>query len=207
MADITQNSTDGLALHSVDAEMASHDGSEAIRVVLSADAGSVENPNFALIDGLDFTDGVIEVEVAGLTLPDGPPLARGFIGFAFRIADDLSGFESMYIRPTNGRAEDQLRRNHSVQYFSYPDYGWKRLRDETPGLYETYTDLVAGVWTKLRAEIKGETARLFVHDVDQPTLIVNDMKLGPKAHGSVGLWVGPGTEGFFRNFRITAKGG
>ena len=203
MVDLTLDSLDGLIAQNVDMEAASHGGSSAARVVLAGDAKPGENPNFAMLGDLDFTDGTIEVEVAGMTLPDGPPGARGFIGFAFRIAEDFSGFEGMYIRPTNGRADDQLRRNHSVQYFSYPDYGWKRLRDETPGQYETYADMVPGAWTKVRAEISGEKAQLFVQDAEQPTLIVNDMKLGASAHGSVGLWVGIGTEGFFRNLRIT----
>jgi hypothetical protein len=28
------------------------------------------------------------------------------------MADDPSHYEAIYLRPTNGRAEDQLRRNH-----------------------------------------------------------------------------------------------
>lgn len=203
MVEFALNNLDGLTPQNVDAVVANHDGSDAVRVVLAADAEPGENPNFLMVEGLEFSNGTIEVEVAGATLPDGPPQARGFIGFTFRIASDMSAFEGMYIRPTNGRADDQLRRNHSVQYFSYPGYGWKRLRDETPGQYETYADLVPGEWTKLRAEIEGEKARLYVNDVEQPTLIVNDMKLGAGATGSVGLWSGIGTEGFFRNLRIT----
>ncbi len=203
MTDLKLNSLDGLILQNVEAEVVSREGSDAVRVVLADGAKPGENPNFALVDGLDFSDGTIELEVIGLTLPNGPPQARGFIGFTFRIAEDLSSFEGLYIRPSNGRAEDQLRRNHSVQYFSYPGYGWKRLRDETPGQYETYADMVPGEWTKLRAEIKGDKARLFVGDAEQPTLVVNAMKLGADAHGSVGLWGGVGTAGFYRNLRIT----
>ena len=48
------------------------------------------------------------------------------------------------------------------------------------------------------------TARLSVNGAEQPCLIVNDMKLAPLS-GGVALWVGPGTEGYFSNLKITAK--
>ena len=57
------------------------------------------------------------------------------------------------LRPTNGRAEDQPRRNHSTQYVSEPDFPWQRLRQENPGVYETYTDLQPGVWTKINRAV------------------------------------------------------
>jgi hypothetical protein len=96
----------------------------------------------------------------------------------------------------------QLRRNHPVQYFSFPDYPWHRLRSETPGMYETYADLEEGVWTKLRIDVNGDMARLYVNGVEQPTLIVNDLKLGADASGKLGLWVGPGTEAYFANLEV-----
>ena len=65
-------------------------------------------------------------------------------------------------------------------------------------------DLQPGVWTRYRIEIDGRKARLFVHGAEQPSLIVNDLKLEP-ADGRVALWVGPGTEGYFANLKITAR--
>ena len=53
----------------------------------------------------------------------------------------------------------------------------------------------------MRIDVKGTTARLFVHDAPQPALIVNDLKLGTEG-GGVALWIGAGTEGFFSNVRI-----
>jgi hypothetical protein len=117
---------------------------------------------FAFVPGLDFRDGTIEVDVAGSPLSNAPPGARGFIGLAFRI--DMKGgsfaCEGFYVRPTNGRAEDQVRRNHSTQYFSYPGYDFDRLRREAPGRYESCADLVPDEWTHLRIEASGATARL-----------------------------------------------
>src|SRR4051794_1459228 len=113
--------------------------------------------------------------------------------------------ESFYIRPTNGRAEDQVRRNRSTQYFSYPGYDFDRLRREAPGQYESYADLVPGEWTHLRIEVSGATARLYVGAATQPTLIVRDLKRGADAHGTVGLFVDNGTDGHFRNLVVTPR--
>ena len=95
-------------------------------------------------------------------------------------------YECIYLRPTQGRADDQLRRNHSVQYISHPEYPWERLRKENPSQYETYTDLVPGEWTKVKIEVKGNKARLWVNGSDQPTMLVNDLKLGD-AQGPIAL--------------------
>ena len=201
MSEIDLN-LDDLIPNDVEATIAFHNGYDAIRLVLTPDAETPDNPTFARIDNLEFHNGIIEVEVAGRPLPDAIPEARGFIGIAFRIQDDLSAFECMYIRPTNGRAEQQLRRNRASQYFSYPDWKFDRLRTEVPGHYEAYVDLVTGAWTKMRIEVMGERASLFVHDNDQPTIIVNDLKHGAEMKGSIGLYIDNGTEGFFKNLKV-----
>jgi hypothetical protein len=95
-----------------------------------------------------------------------------------------------------------VRRNHSTQYASLPDYPWFRLRKETPGKYESYADLVAGKWTHLRVVVAGERASLYVNDAPQPALVVNDLKLGA-ARGKIGLWIGPGTIGYFSRMVVT----
>ncbi len=92
----------------------------------------VDEPTFVKLQGVDFKDGRIEVNVLSRLLPNASETARGFIGVAFRINDDNSKFECIYIRPTNGRANDQIRRNHSIHYFSYPDFKSDRLRKESP---------------------------------------------------------------------------
>ena len=155
MADISI-ALDNLRPNDVIPSEAEHQGSPATRLVLTPDAETPDNPTFARIKDLEFHNGTIEIEVAGRPLPDAFPEARGFIGVAFRIAEDLSAFECMYLRPTNGRAEVQLRRNRATQYFSYPDWKFDRLRQEVPGHYESYVDLETGVWTKLRIEVDGE---------------------------------------------------
>jgi len=95
-----------------------------------------------------------------------------------------------------------LRRNHAVQYESIPDFPWDRLRREQPGVYESYTDLEVGAWTKMKIEVAGRSARLYVNGATQPCLIVNDLKLG-ETRGQVGLWAHIATNAYFSNLKIT----
>jgi hypothetical protein len=120
------------------------------------------------------------------------------------VPPDASKYDYVYIRPTNPRADDQERRSHSTQYASYPDNEWLKLRTEPPGKYESYTDLIPGAWTHLKIEIAGITMRLYVNRATQPTLLVNDLKLGDRT-GAVALWIGVGTEAYFANLRLKPK--
>ena len=189
---------DRLELHNVKAEAVNYDGKPAVRVDPLPNAAN--GASYAILKGSHFHNGTIEVELAGKPGANAGPGARGFIGIAFRVQGDR--FEYIYLRPTNGRADDQIRRNHSTQYAAYPEFDFDRLRKESPEKYESYVDLEPGLWTKYRILIDGAKARLFVHGADQPCLIVNDMKLGD-SEGAVALFVGPGTEGYFTNLKIT----
>ena len=179
-----------------------YEGKESLKI-LETEADS--EVRFVKINNLNFADGSIEAEIVGKLAEGANKQARGFVGIAFRINDDNSKFECIYLRPSNARAEDQVRRNHSVQYISYPDFPWYKMRQDYPKKYETYVDLVPGEYTKVRIEINGEKARLFVHGNDQPTLIINDLKHGADMQGCIGLWIGPGTEAYFSNLQVTIK--
>ena len=179
-------------------------GSPGLEVRRSVSGAAPDIDTFAFVPGLDFHNGTIEVEVAGSPLPDAPAGARGFVGVVFRVetTDGSFGCEGIYLRPTNGRADDQVRRNHSTQYFAYPGHDFSRLRREAPARYKSYVDLVPGEWTAMRIEVEDATAKLFVGTAQQPVLIVKDLKRGADAHGSVGLYVDNGTDGHFRKLRV-----
>jgi hypothetical protein len=195
---------DQLTPHNVSLSSVTYEGRKAVRLIESGPVGNGEA--FAIVKGTSFRDGAIEAELAGKPGAGAQGDARGFIGIAFRLQSEgeKPKYEYIYLRPTNGRADDQVRRNHSVQYASWPDFDYDRLRRESPEKYESYVDLEAGAWTKIRIEVQGRTARLYVHDAQQPCLIVNDLKLDPK-EGGVALWIGPGTEGYFSDLKITPK--
>jgi len=177
-------------------------GKQVVKIIRDSNLKTADEPSFVKIKDVDFKDGTIEVKVLSRLLKTAPATARGFIGVAFRIDSLNSKFESIYLRPTNGRAEDQLRRNHSIQYFSYPDYKFDRLRKEAEGIYESYADMGLNEWITMRIEVKGKQAKLFLNNNKQPSLIVNDLKLGDNVSGAIGLWVDNGTEGYFTDLKI-----
>lgn len=193
---------DQLTPQNVLLKQTNYHGRSAVQVIAAPD--SPNGSSYAILKGVSFQDGAIEVDVAGKPAAAAGPGARGFIGIAFRLRDNR--YEYIYIRPTNGRADDQVRRNHSTQYSSYPDFDFARLRRESPEKYESYVDLQPGEWTKFRIEVEGPKARLYINNSREPVLIVNDLKLQPQA-GGIALWVGPGTEGYFSNLIITGNSG
>jgi hypothetical protein len=162
---------------------------------------TVDEPTFLKLKGVNLENGIVEVKVLSRLLPNAPAFARGFIGLAFRINEDNTAYESIYLRPTNGRAEDQFRRNHSVQYYAYPDYKFDRLRAESKGEYETYADMGLDEWITVRIEFIGKSAKLYLNDQKSPAFLVGEM-LGSTNSGSIGLWVEIGTEGYFKDFKI-----
>ena len=178
------------------------EGKKTIRVTKDPKVKAVDEATFARLVESDFRNGIIEVKVLSKLLKDAPDFARGFIGIAFRIDVSNSKFECIYIRPTNGRAEDQLRRNHSTQYFSYPDFKFDRLRKESPEKYESYADMGLNEWITIKIEVKDEKAKLYLNGQEHSVLIVNDLKHGAGASGGIGLWVEVGTEGHFSDLKV-----
>jgi hypothetical protein len=198
MVPLCAQTPDQLEAHGVSVTGGAYQGKSAVRLDALPDASNGES--YAIVKGSRFRNGTIEVELAGKPAANAGPGARGFIGIAFRVQGNR--YEYIYLRPTNGRADDQVRRNHSTQYGARPEFDFDRLRKESPEKYESYVDLEPGVWTTYRIVVDGTTARLFVHGTAQPCLVVNDMKLGD-SEGAVALWVGPGTEGYFANLKIS----
>lgn len=199
--EIRLNAIDNLELRNVKADFLTYRDRAAVRITDIAPPDTGDEGRLAIVKGTSFKNGTIEVLLTGDTAVGAPPLARGFVGIAFRVAD-RSHFECFYIRPKNGRSDDQLQRNHSTQYISVPGFPWNRLRSETPGKYESYVDLVPGEWTQIKIQVSGQTARLYVNGADLPALIVNDLKQ-PLTEGAIALWVGPGTIAHFAGLKVT----
>ncbi len=163
---------------------------------------TVDEPTYLKLDNFQFENGTIEVKVLSrLQHPLPFKAARGFIGIAFRIAENDTAFENIYLRPSVGRSESQLARNHSVQYFAYPHYKFQRLRKEAPGTYETYADIGLNEWISLKIEVRDRKALLYINGQLHPSFIVGEMKAATTI-GAIGLWVDIGTEGFFKDLKI-----
>jgi len=98
-----------------------------------------------------------------------------------------------------------VRRNHSIQYYSYPDYKFDRLRKESAEKYESYSDMEMNKWITMTIEVKDAQAKLFLNNNTQPSLIVNDLKHGIDNSGAIGLWIDIGTIGYFKDLKITKQ--
>ncbi|MFN7932043.1 MAG: hypothetical protein U0R19_01875 [Bryobacteraceae bacterium] len=221
------SSADGLTLHNIIATPVTMQGKKAIKLTappsaerpapatkggLKKGGGGPGGPDgnrqdhLALLDGVEFTNGTIEVDLAGE--PGAGAAAggaRGFVGVAFRVQPDRKTYDCFYLRPTNGRADDQERRNHSAQYIQHPNFPWFKLRQETPSKYESYVDIGPAEWIHVKIEVNGEKAKLFVNNHPQPALIVNDVKSGASAKGAVALWIEGSTIAHYANLKVTAN--
>ena len=194
--------TKDLVLVNVKAEAVDYKGRKAVRITKDKDTAKRDFDGFALLKGTDFQDGAIEADIA-LKITR-PPAYRmpGFVGIAFRARPDASRFELFYLRPGNSHADDQAMRNHSVQYTSEPDFGWYRLRREWPWVYESHEELQTETWTKVKIDVKGRSARLYINGSEQPSLVVDGLK-GEDLRGGVALWGYQDEEAYFSNLRIT----
>ena len=188
----------------VDVELSSSEGTEVLRVVKPEDNMEPDVATYARLVGSDFHDGTIEVDVRARLSSWADVDCRGFIGIVFRASDDDDRFEGFYVRPRNGRScTEPQRRIHTMQYFSYPGYTFAYFRERGIADYEAQADIEMDEWVHIKAEVAGTEGRFFVDDMDSPALVVPKMFAGDSARGGVGLYVDNGTDGLFRNVRVT----
>jgi hypothetical protein len=203
-------------LHNVTGEIVKFQGEKVLKIERDLKAlpfdsnrleSTVDETHYARLLGLDdFENGTIEVKMYSQIQDPSPyPPAAGFIGLYFRIKEDDSEFESIYLRPKVGRINNQFARNHAVQYFSYPDYKFQTLREKFPaGSYEGAAPVMLNEWITMRIEVNGETAEMFINDFKYSSFIVNKM-LGKTKKGYVGLYVDIATIGYFKDLKVTKK--
>ena len=103
-----------------------------------------------------------------------------------------------------GGSDNQLFRNHTVQYFSYPTFKFDTLRKIAPFRYEGSAPVALNEWIKIRIEVNGESAEMFINDAKYSTFVVDKM-LGKNQKGFVGLYVDIGTIGYFKDLKIAKK--
>lgn len=179
------------------------DGEQVLRVNKTEKIDEPDENTYAKVRNLTFHNGTIEVKMRSRLLPDAPAHARGFIGITFRGNDDDSYFESFYVRPTNGTTDDPVRKAHGCQYFAYPTYTFSYFRERGITQYEAPIDFGLDQWVTLKAVIQGERADFYINGADTPLLSVEKLLHGTGEPGSVGLFVDIGTDGFFKDLKIT----
>lgn len=150
------------------------------------------------LDGYDFGNGVIEVDMLGRS----QPVQGSFLGVAFRVVDART-HDAVYFRPFNFRAADKVRHSHAVQYASHPVWPWEKLRSKRADQYEkaVVPEPDGDEWFHARIVVERPKVTVFVNGATTPCLTVNE--LSGRARGSIGLWVGEGSGGHFANLRVS----
>lgn len=153
----------------------------------------------AWIKGTTFKKGTIELDVKGKDV-----MQQSFVGIAFHGTSD-SSYDCVYFRPFNFNAPDAMRKKHSVQYISMPQFDWSHLRAKYPGKYENALtkSIDADSWFHAKIVVEANKIAVFVNGDDKPSLTVkplNDYK-----SGKIGFWTGNYSDGSFSNLSIKTK--
>ncbi len=202
-------------LHNVTGEIIKFQGKKVLKIERDLNAipfdvnnieKTVDEPHYARLLGLDdFENGTIEVKMySQIQNPPPYPGVAGFIGVYFRVEEDDSAFEGIYLRPKVGRVSNQQFRNRAVQYISYPHAKFDILRKIAPFKYEGSAPVSLNEWITMRIEVNGETAEMFINNMKHSTFIVDKM-LGNHKKGGIGLYVDIGTIGYFKDLKVTRR--
>jgi len=153
-----------------------------------------EGEGLAIYQDLEFENGTIEFDVNGKDV-----LQQSFVGVAFHIQND-STYNAVYFRPFNFKKPE--RTSHSVQYISHPKFTWQKLRSEFPEQFEKTVTPVPNPdeFFHARIEVKWPLVKVFVENADNPSLEVKMLSTFKK--GKIGLWVGHGSDGTFKNLAV-----
>jgi hypothetical protein len=178
---------------------ASEKGTSVVRLKPKGPVGPGSNIGLALVEGVEFTEGALEIDLKG----NGEREAS-FLGVAFGVASEKS-FEAVYFRPFNFRKQDRVFRGRAVQYVAWPQYTWEKLRKDKPGRYESAVKPIPDPsgWFHARVEVTKKQVRVWVEDAKDPCLVVD--RLASREKGKVGLLV-DSKESAFRNFKIRPSG-
>jgi hypothetical protein len=155
-----------------------------------------EGYGVAWLQDVQFSDGTIEIDLRGKDVKQG-----SFLGIAFH-GRSKDTCEAIYFRPFNFLATDSAQRSHMVQYVFENKYGWERLRNEYPGVYEGQVSPVLRPeeWFHVKIEVQGKVIKVFTNHSITPCLVVNSLNTNYK--GNLGLWVGNTSPGDFANLKV-----
>lgn len=182
-------------LINADFDTTTKDGKSAVQLAPKAKVEKGSSIGLALVQGLEFGEGTLEVDLKGKGKYQG-----SFVGLAFSVVDGKT-FEAVYFRPFNFMRDPESFRSRAVQYVAWPDNPWEKLRTGQPGKFEATVKPVPDPdgWFHARIEVTKKKVRVWVDDGKEPCLVVD--RLASREKGKVGLWV-DSHEGSFANLKI-----
>lgn len=156
-----------------------------------------EGDGMMILKDFDFENGTIEFEVKGENKQ-----GASFVGLAFNIQNQEE-YETLYFRPFNFKNE--ARKMNSFQYAYEPNFSWNMLREKFPQKYENELSPAPNPdeWIHVRITKQNNRVHIYAQKQKKPVLIVDC--LSDNFAGRIGLWVGNGSKGDFRNLKIKAK--
>ena len=158
-----------------------------------------ENDGIAWLKGIEFSNGIIELDIRGKDI-----FQQSFVGIAFHGIDNVN-LDAVYFRPFNFQSPDPARKIHAVQYISQPDNTWYVLREKHTGEYEKAVSPApnGNDWFHAKIEINYPKVTVYINSNTEPSLIVD--QLNNRQTGKVGLWVGNNSDGDFANLQISTQ--
>jgi hypothetical protein len=171
------------------------EGKRVVRVRPKVIAPTGSSIGLAVVEGLEFVEGSLEIDLKGKGKEE-----RSFLGVAFGVVDGKT-FEAVYFRPFNFMPDDKAFRARAVQYVAWPEHTWEKLRRRKPGVYESAVKPVADPsgWFHARIVVTRQKVSVWVEDAKEPCLVVD--RLSSREKGKVGLFV-DSNEGAFSGFKI-----
>lgn len=150
----------------------------------------------AIINDLEFESGSLRLEIKGEDVQ-----GKSFVGIAFNVQND-STYEAVYFRPFNFRSQEQIRREHAMQYIYHPKNTWYYLRENFEGKYEAEFPRQPEPNDWFEVVINIDPDRVFVYDVNTQQELLRVDRLSEQVSNKVALWTGHDSKGWFRNLRV-----
>jgi sugar lactone lactonase YvrE len=145
----------------------------------------------ALLEDVDFGDGVIEVDMAIENVR-----TRSYPGLIFR-ARPQGHYEQFYVRPHRSPIyPDTLQYTPAFNGVA----GWQLYSGEG---FTALGNIPEKQWFRVKMEIKGSQARIFIDDAEEPALVIPRLKHGTST-GAIGVTGPADGTAYFSNFRYRA---
>ena len=153
----------------------------------------------AWIRGFEFSNGVIEVDIAGMDLT-----SKSFAGVAFH-AVDKDTLDAVYFLPFNFQQDDPEGKSKSVRYISLPEYTFTEFTEKFHGTNNNPEEsaIKGNKWFHVRIVVRVPLVTVYVNGLKEPVLTVN--KLNDRRDGRVGFLVGDRSDGYFANLKISTN--
>jgi len=157
-------------------------------LLLKRKIDNYQSASIAYPKGLEFKDGIIEMDAAW------PGEKGGFVGLAFRIRD-AHHYESVYFRPESSGTINAIQYMPEKKW----EYNWWNYEADK---YQAKATLPLHGWFHVKIIVKGSQLKVFLNRNAKPVFIYSLLESSLKS-GSVGFWLGNCAVGAYKNLVVT----